>query len=71
MPKPTKSGTIPSPVIIEAQVYVVPRGRSVMNGTLLYEGVMRTFKQELDEKAKNVFIEEILKMVFIESTHPV
>jgi hypothetical protein len=33
--------------VIELQVQVNPRGRSVVNGTLLLDGEMRTIKHEL------------------------
>ncbi len=46
--------------LIEAQIVIAPRGRSVMNGTLVYEGVMETFKHELSDSLKAKFVELIL-----------
>jgi hypothetical protein len=33
--------------IIDLQIQISPRGRSVMNGTLLEDGILRTFHRDL------------------------
>ncbi len=55
-----KKSTEKSVQLIEAQIIINPRGRSVMNGTLLYDGVMEAFKHELNDSLKAKFIELIL-----------
>lgn len=55
-----KTSDIKSANLIEAQIVINPRGRSVMNGTLAFDGVMETFKHEINERLKAQFIELIL-----------
>lgn len=60
MPKRPSVADSKSVNLIEAQVVINPRGRSVMNGTLLYNGVMETFKHELNPSLREKMIELIL-----------
>lgn len=56
----------PTPVkgeIVELQLTLNPRGRSVVHGTLLVDGEMRTVKHELPDAAKAAIGEAILKAV--------
>lgn len=46
--------------LVEATVSLNPRGRSVVHGTLLVGGEMRTFKHELDYEEKSKVTEFIL-----------
>jgi len=46
--------------LIEATVSINPRGRSVVHGTLLVGGEMRTFKHELDHEEKSNVTQFIL-----------
>lgn len=49
------------PIVVEAQVYVTARGRSVVNGTVVVDGEMRTVKHDLDDAAKNRIIEVLMR----------
>lgn len=47
--------------IVELQLTLNPRGRSVVHGTMLVDGHMRTIKRELSDSAKQSIGESILK----------
>jgi hypothetical protein len=39
--------------VIEVQLYIPPRGRSTMNGTVVTDGVVRSVKHDLNESEKS------------------
>jgi hypothetical protein len=47
--------------IVELQIFINPRGRSVVNGTLRAGGEIRTIKHELTDRQKSDIGEFILR----------
>lgn len=55
--------TTPSFEVVEMQVYINSRGRSVMNGTVVVDGEMRTVKIDLYDVDKTSIQESISKVL--------
>lgn len=55
--------TTPSFEVVEMQVYINSRGRSVMNGTVVVDGEMRTIKIDLYDVDKTSIQESISKVL--------
>lgn len=65
MARKQEARTVSARVLLECQVHLVPRGRSVINGTMLVDGYPKTFKQELDSSARNRFEELVLREIIL------
>jgi len=46
--------------IVEFQLYISPRGRSVVTGSMLIEGRVQSFKHELDHAEKVAFLDVLV-----------
>lgn len=53
----------PAKAVVEVQVYLSTRGRSVVNGTLVVDGEMRTIKHDLSDSEKSRIEEVILSVL--------
>jgi len=61
------STTLKDVEIVELQLTLNPRGRSVVHGTLLVKGEMRTVKHELGDAAKHSIGQSILTALNFDS----
>lgn len=51
--------------LVEMTLMIVPRGNSVVHGTILQEGEMRQFKHTLSDQEKSRFAELALDIAYI------
>ncbi len=51
--------------LVEMTLMIVPRGNSVVHGTILQEGEMRQFKHTLSDKEKSEFAQLALDIAYI------